>query len=393
MIPTQPFSDFAYYHDLAQKIAQGGKWGDTYTAVGYPVFLAFFYALFGPSLWIPKILNLILAVININLVIGILQKLPLPEWGKRAACIVFTLFPLNIYYNSIVATEVLFTTLLLVIVNLYFSAWRYRYPAIGLFIGLNSLIKPFFPAFVLVILLAEVVYRTTPIVLVKRVALVILLSLVVIAPWLYRNHQLIGEFTYISNNGGIVLYINNNSQNHTAGWMPAEEVADSIVKQADYQAANATQQNKMLSQAAKQWIFDHPGEFIQLGWKRIVRTFLLTTDIYYSLQGVSLPYTFHLVLASTANLLNGIFSWTGFWTSIGWSVVLFCRYVRNWRAPNISQNETFLLLIFWMFFGIYFITEGQVRYEYPLIFILVYFSCRLLSVFRYFSQPGKKPLN
>jgi hypothetical protein len=28
---TQPFSDFAYYDEIARQIARGGLWGDTFT--------------------------------------------------------------------------------------------------------------------------------------------------------------------------------------------------------------------------------------------------------------------------------------------------------------------------------------------------------------------------
>ncbi len=71
--------------------------------------------------------------------------------------------------------------------------------------------------------------------------IVLVTCILVISPWIYRNTKLVGQFTYISNNGGIVLYINNNSQNKLGRWMPAENVENSLVKTEKYKKANMTE--------------------------------------------------------------------------------------------------------------------------------------------------------
>lgn len=59
-VDTKPFSDFEYYYNLAVSIANGGEWGDTYTSVGYSIVLGGLFKLFGASLALGKIFNLVL---------------------------------------------------------------------------------------------------------------------------------------------------------------------------------------------------------------------------------------------------------------------------------------------------------------------------------------------
>lgn len=393
LVPSQPFSDFQYYHELATQIAQGGPWGDTYTAVGYPIFLALFYWLLTPALWVAKAVNLLLLCLNNWLASGILRRLPLPERVRRTVFLVFALFPINLYYTSIVGTELFFTSLLMTLLWLYLGELRSKYIWMGLLTGVASMVKPFFPGFFLVLLLTEGVVTRRFWAAAGKSLLVLALAGLVLAPWLYRNYRLVGEFTYISNNGGIVLYINNNSQNTTGGWMPAADVANTLVTTAEYQAANMTERNRMLSQAAKLWIKAHPEEFLVLGLKRLCRTFLLPSDIYYSLHGAG-------VAPATEYRLTRAVEWVRIPVYVGGCLAALLASLRYlwWllagRLPrqngDQSRAEIALLLVCWMFTAVYFLTEGQSRYAFPLIFPLAYFSCQagfaLLAGGRQFSR-------
>ena len=374
LIKTQPFSDFLYYHELAQQIANGGQWGDTYTTVGYSVILGFFYKIFGAKIEIAKSLNLILSVINSLLVFGILTRMALSKRIRKTILVLFVLFPMNIYYNSILGTEILFTTLLLLILYLYLSDTHYKYWIIGLLTGINTMIKPFFIAFFLVIFLTELITHKKLLSSLKKGLVVLSFTILIISPWLYRNYKLVGEFTYVSNNGGIVLYINNNSQNKQGGWMPAGEVENSLVNLPEYQLANPTQRNKMLTLAAKQWIKTHPQEFLALGIKRLSLTYFWTGDIEYSFYGTNIPLTINLLLI-LASIKIPIFV-------LGISSIIAFTCLIIWRKTGHSarilelgtdKNDIFLMLIFHMFTGVYFITEGQSRYSFPVIFIIIYF--------------------
>ncbi|WP_425806011.1 ArnT family glycosyltransferase [Desulfitobacterium sp. Sab5] len=382
-VPTRPFSDFLYYHELAQQIASGGVWGDTYTSVGYPIFLSIFYRAFGYSLFISKFVNLCLSLIMNLLAFRLLYILVKVKRLQMAAWISFVLFPVNIYYNGIIANEILFTTLLLLCINLYFSKIKYRYFLIGVITGINSLIKPFFPAFFGVVLLMELLVERKWRSALKNSGIILGMCILVITPWLFRNYLMMGEFTYISNNGGIVLYINNNSQNRNGSWMPATEVENTVVNRPEYILANATEKNKMLSQAAKQWIIHHPVDFMVLGLKRIGNTYLGLADIKNSFNGSQLPLWVRTLLGIGVDLIRIPFYWIGFGSICGFSFYYLTKFqFRSFKQHYLNREELFLLLVFWMFTGIYFITEGQARYAFPLNFVIIYFAIKGSSLVR-----------
>lgn len=126
-----------YYHELATQIALGGPWGDTYTSVGY--------------------------------------------------LLLFVLFPMNVYYNSLVASEILFTTEFLLILAIYLANGRLMYVWIGVLTGLIAMIKPFFPAFALAVFLIEWVSEREFWGSLQKAGIVFFITFLVLTPWLYRN--------------------------------------------------------------------------------------------------------------------------------------------------------------------------------------------------------------
>lgn len=125
-VDTKPFSDFEYYYNLAVSIANGGEWGDTYTSVGYSIVLGGLFKLFGASLALGKIFNLVLTFWT-SIILGILRKIKITERNRKIVFTLFVLFPNNIFFNSVLGTEILFTTLLLLLTYLYFSDIKYKY--------------------------------------------------------------------------------------------------------------------------------------------------------------------------------------------------------------------------------------------------------------------------
>lgn len=373
---TVPFSDFLYYHEIATQIAEGGQWGDTYTSVGYPIFLALFYKLLGSSIWVAQSVNIVLSTLNNLLVYFLLKRLSILEKYRKYLLLLFMLFPANVYYNSILASEILFTTGLLLVLSIYLSNCRFKYVWVGLLTGINTMIKPFFPAFFLAVFLVEWIIERKGLRSLKRAGIVLVVAFVVLSPWLYRNYKLLGEFSYVSNNGGVVLYINNNSQNDRGGWMPAEDVEDSVVKKPEYAEANTVQKNKMLSSAAKAWIADHPTEFLQLGFKRLYRTFLGPGDIDYAYYGITMAQPILLTLSIMSELVRVPLFFLGCLSVLGYSghVLKSLVFSKRQGRRRLEKGKVTLLITFYMFAGVYFITEGQSRYAFPTVMILSCFA-------------------
>jgi len=383
LVRTEPISDFEYYHRIATQIANGGQWGDTYTTVGYPIFLAPFYWLLGSSIWVAKALNLVLSTINNMLVLHILEKLGIRNTLRKRIFVLFVLFPMNIYYNSILASEVLFTTLFLLGTYIYLVDKNYKYVSMGVITGLNTMIKPYFPLFAMAIILTDFMWHKELWKSLKSGAVVLLVTGIIIAPWLFRNYKLIGEFTYVSNNGGIVLYINNNTQNKLSGWMPVEDVQNSVVNRSDYRTANPTQKNKMLSRAANEWILSHPIEFVSLGLKRLSKTFIQRGDIDYTFYGSGLSSLLKIFLSLFSELLRIPLFLVGIASIVMHTLIYLYLVVEN-RQPkrkswftlcsSVDKGSLFLIITFFMFAGVYFITEGQSRYAFPTVLSLTFYA-------------------
>lgn len=375
-VKTEPFSDFKYYNDLAKQVASGGQWGDTYTSVGYSIILGFVYKIFGSSLITAKIFNVILTALSYIIFYKLLMKFPLKEGVRKVVYLLFVLFPSNIFYNSVPCTEIIFTTIFLLTTLIYYSNIKYKYALIGILVAVNSMIKPFFMAFFLVIFLVEFLSKVKFIEVIKHSAIILIVSLIAISPWVYRNTKLIGQFTSISNNGGIVLYINNNSQNNYGRWMAAADVENSIVNTEEYKKANATEKNKMLSSSAKNWIKNHPGKFIELGFKRLFNTYFVGDDIIYALNGAGLSKALEYIFISYANIARDILFLPAIILVIINSVNIILNFIR--RKP-IESFTLYGIVCFYMFASVYFITEGQGRYSFPVIFISIYLIGKLLE--------------
>jgi len=375
-IKTEPFSDFKYYNELAKQIAAGGQWGDTYTSVGYSIILGFIYKIFGSSIITAKIFNVILTALSYLIFYKLIIKLPLKDKVRKIVYLLFVLFPSNIFYNSILCTEILFTTLFLLITLIYYSNINYKYVLIGALVAVNSMIKPFFMVFFLAIFLVELLSKVKFSKVVKHTAVIFIVSFIAISPWIYRNTKLMGQFTFISNNGGIVLYINNNSQNDYGRWMAAADVENSVVNTDEYKKANATEKNKMLSNAAKKWIKNNPGKFIELGFKRLFNTYFVGDDVIYALNGAGLSKGLEYVFISYANIARNIL----FIPAIILIIISSVKIILNLIRKNPIESFTLYgIICFYMFASVYFITEGQGRYSFPVIFIALYFLTGLLA--------------
>ncbi|WML35069.1 hypothetical protein [Clostridium sp. OS1-26] len=370
-VDTKPFSDFQYYYNLAVNIANGLPWGDTYTSVGYPIILGGIFKLFGSSLFIAKVFNLIVTFASNFCLLSILRKLDINELDRRIIFTLFVFMPNNIVYNSILATEMIFTLIILVITNIYFGQIKFKYILIGILAGLNTMIKPFFIAIFFAIFIVEIFKEKRFALALKNSFIVLIVCIIVISPWIYRNTKLVGQFTYVSNNGGIVLYINNNSQNDLGRWMAASDVENSIVKTPEYEKANMTEKNKMLGDAAKKWIKSHPKEFLTLGFKRLYNTYFVSDDISYSTYGSNLSDNTKTIIFSAANNIRNIIFTPAVLYILIYSIVILRAIVLG-KTQLLNKFTLYIVVIFFMFTSVYFITEGQGRYAFPEIFIMIY---------------------
>ncbi|AKA72391.1 membrane protein [Clostridium scatologenes] len=371
VVNTKLESDFKYYYEIATDIANGLTWGDTYTSIGYSIVLGGIFKLFGASLLKAKIFNIVLTFICYVCFMNILKKLDINEKDRRIIFALFVFFPNNIFYNSILATEILFTAILLIITLIYFTKCRYKYILMGILCGLNTMIKPFFLVFFFAVFLIEFIINKKFFGALKNSLIILIMTSLVIAPWVYRNTKMMGEFTFVSNNGGIVLYINNNSDNKFGRWMPVENVKNSIVNTKEYKEANATEKDKMLAKAAKSWIKTHPIRFIVLGFERLLNNYFLGDDILYVTYGTGMKIYVIVILFILTNIIRNIIFIPAVIYILKKSFSILNHIIKR-KNYELDKFELYNVVLFFMFSTIYFLTEGQGRYAFPEIFIMVY---------------------
>lgn len=147
----------------------------------------------------------------------------------------------------------------------------------------------------------------------------------------------------------------------------------------------------MLSRAAKEWVMGHPGEFVSLGLKRLSRTFIQPGDIRYefhgdidyAFQGSGLSPLLQTKLFNFSEVMRLPVFIVGFASILIHTLIYLYLAVGNrlpkkkiWFAlsSNVGKGSLFLIITFFMFAGVYFITEGQSRYAFPTVLSLTFYA-------------------
>jgi len=124
LVDTAVVSDFYLFHNYAVNAGKGlfTAYDITYTIfpfkVGYPLLLSLFYRLFGTDLLIAKLLNVITSVCLAILVYWI-GRLSFGENAGRIAGMLFSFWPSQIMYNSVAASEHIFTVFFVLSLGLF----------------------------------------------------------------------------------------------------------------------------------------------------------------------------------------------------------------------------------------------------------------------------------
>jgi 4-amino-4-deoxy-L-arabinose transferase-like glycosyltransferase len=212
--------DMSWYDGAARRLAKG--WG--YVGVtgvptagwppGYPAVLAASYRVFGPSLFVAKIWNVLFGAATVFVTHRIACELRRPAVGLVAAAIL-AVFPGHVLFSPLILSEALFVLLFSTALWL-FLRWNgrdgpetTRWLGLGWFLGAISLVRgvgfSLLPVFASTRLLEGGSWRTT-----TRLTLVgaagVALALI---PWTVRNQLRLGYPILIAADGAFSLYVGN----------------------------------------------------------------------------------------------------------------------------------------------------------------------------------------
>ena len=162
--PMEPSSDYKTYYEIAQLISRGtlledGEGYCEYISMfphvyGYSYVLSIFLTIFGDSVWVGQMLNVVCAVLTCFLIWRCAVMLAGRASGLAALAIT-AFWPSQILYNNILAAEYVFSLMLffcfwvfLHLVKVDVSSGKAQvglligHPVLGILIGLTSAVRP-----------------------------------------------------------------------------------------------------------------------------------------------------------------------------------------------------------------------------------------------------------
>ncbi|NLC68719.1 MAG: glycosyltransferase family 39 protein, partial [Clostridiaceae bacterium] len=158
LVNVAPVSDFQTFNLVAIQMVEGKAAGNNYVSlfphvIGYPAVLSIIYRIFGPSVKAAQIFNIILGC-GMAITLYFLGKKLLDERCGFIAAIIWAFWPSQIMYNSLVASEELYTFLFLLCILFflhildsgYIKDFRVQaafFAMLGILCAVTNSIRPF----------------------------------------------------------------------------------------------------------------------------------------------------------------------------------------------------------------------------------------------------------
>lgn len=372
-VPVEPSSDAMWYFSRAVNIVEHGSYSEggfptAYWPVGYPAFLALLFTFTGPHLAAVQFANLVLAGCTFWLLFYFVKTVFKSNSTARLSIFLLTLYPNSAAYVPLVASEVLYTCVLLFVSLLMLN--RQSALAIllcGVTLGLATLIKT--QTLLLAPILAAIAYSqnwTLPNLKagVIRAITVSILMLAVIAPWTLRNYLVFDEFVPVSTNGGTSLLAGNNPS-VVGDYGHDYSETDPLFKQAQFSVADQVAADKRARKLAKEWILDNPGAFIGMMPKKFFRFWAMDGEGEWAYQAGTPWYDQHAKWFRSVRVINQVY----YFLLLGGFALAIWKLLRTPAKPAMYYG----LVIAVYFTLISLVFSGQSRYHFPVMpFVLAY---------------------
>lgn len=282
--------DEKWHWEWAQEIINHSFWGDGsyFRAPLYGYFLAALSWISGSSIFWSKVLQLLLCGFTASLIYRMTAHL----FGHRAALIAGLAYA---FYATLIFYETMF---LIPALFLFFLCWgmyrvlNYRdssssrhWLITGIVFGLAVLARPNV-LLVIPFLMLWLYFETAgPRLLarLRRPALLLAGVVLMITPVTVRNLVVTGDFILISSQGGVNLYIGNNSEadgltmlmpevdlDESVSWRQFRAVTRSAAESEVGRSLTDPEESSFWTGKAASFIVSHPDQFISLLWKKSV---------------------------------------------------------------------------------------------------------------------------
>lgn len=277
-VNAQPVSDFLFYFLRSAEVAAGKGYlfnghPTAYWPPGFPFVLAVFFKVFGSTLAVAKLVNVVLWTASAWCMYWLGKRIGGPTAGLVAGLVV-ALYPEYVFFSGLVASENLFVLLASVSVVLLAiepKTRRQRYAlaaAAGLLLGWGiitrpaSVLLPLTICFVMWFVRRKQAGFTT--------ALVIgLCGILAIAPWVVRNRVVMGEWV-LATNGGASVWGGAHAGSTGTFMKPGETPA---WMRPAYTIEAELLQNSEGGKVAAKYMREHPWEWISMAPTKLVGMF------------------------------------------------------------------------------------------------------------------------
>ncbi len=379
---ARPESDFLWYYAQALHITQGNGFADgngsiptAYNPIGYPLFLALVFHVFGASVLAAQIANVITQTFLVFAVYLLARELFHSRIIARGAMLLMAVYPNGINYTSLIANESLYLPLYVIGCWLMLRAIRVNpwlaVPA-GLCIGYSSLCKPqgLLVGFIVLLFAFKIAPKimTFPRLALTGFALCVGLA-IVIGPWVWRNYQIWGHPVF-NNTMGINMYLSH-SPIATGGYVVmTPEMIAALGNGNEYEV---DQQARKL---AKDYLLKNPHKLIILAPMRLLHLYAIDIDGIY--------WNNALLPARTITQLILIIIMYGLAQSF-YLLIIVQTYFAIKILPQMMnrRKKRFPTVGIWIclyFTGIVLLYYGMPRYHAPMIPWMIIYAAAALTL-------------
>jgi len=374
--PQYPFglADDVSYSDIARSVVAGGGFAQAQipeVSFGpvYPAFLALIYLVFGHDLTAVRVVQALLSGVVVLILYGLVEEL-LGHRVARWSAWLTALYPGFIFYSGIVLTETL-TMFLLVLLAWWLkraiqSASLVTWAGAGIVMGVNVLHRQemllLFAAY-----LAFVLFYGRHEALLRKVAVFLLASVLVIGVWTTRNYVTFGRWILVTVHGGDALYLTSRGWDHLHY---DDETYLSLI-----QGLNDVEKNDVLLREGIRNILNDPQRYLLFGvWRSL--SFWITSHTgvvagmsdslrnYYDQRAIWRVSLKVLFLGFNTGLIL-----VGFW-----GMVLCVR-----QDPAKRRWVVFLLIPVLVKVTVHFFLFATHRYQIPIMPFVIVFAAVVLD--------------
>ncbi len=378
-----PVSDFAFYFRSAESITRWYRYAPygvatAYFPIGYPLFLAMLFWVFGVLVTVAQTANLILSVASLVLAYWIARDLFKSELAGRLSLFFLAVYPDNIAYTSLVGAEIfhlfllfLGVALLLPCISIKSAVHPGRLLTAGLVFGFATLDKAqtlLLPAFLL-LLFPQFSWGGRSLAnRLKKVAILYVALIGILIPWMIRNYELYNDIV-LSNNDGLNLYIGNGPEaNGTFVAIPRFDVGNDTW--AEYKV------NQVARREAIGYIKTHPLQTLTLMPNKLIALFDNGDGVYWNVMGTGSKFILARYVLGLVDQINMTYE------SVVFVFLIVSLLFGCWRRLRHGKGHGWPLLgivVILYFIGIYLMYFGAARFHFPIIPWMIMYSAALLS--------------